>query len=277
MKYYLSTIADVTEEAGDDDWGKLVYTEKTAEIVKANGLGIEIAEFCISENMDKRFDEVLPHVLKNAEASPDKTLHAPYNELFPMAIEPLLVDIAYKRYEQSLDYCHRFGATKLIVHANYIQEMYWAEWFVSRHIAFWKRFLAEHDDDIVICVENVQEENPELILGILREVDDPRLRMCLDVGHANLTPVAPIDWLKACAPFVSHYHIHNNFGSPAEGRKSWGDRHLSPGNGNIDMKALLTLAEELTPNATAAIESYELEDSVAWLKENRFIGDGSSV
>ena len=32
MKYYLSTIADVTEEAGGDDLGKLVYTEKTAEM-----------------------------------------------------------------------------------------------------------------------------------------------------------------------------------------------------------------------------------------------------
>lgn len=277
MKYYLSTIADVTEGEADDDWGKLTYADKTAPLVTANGMGIEIAEFCISENMDNKFEEVLPHVLKNAEASPDKTLHAPYNELFPMAIDPLVVEAAYKRYEQSLEYCRRFGASKMIVHANYIQRLYYPERFVSRHIIFWKRFLAEHDDDIVICLENVQEEDPELILGILRGVDDPRLRMCLDVGHANLTKIAPMDWLKTCAPYISHYHVHNNFGPPEGLRKNIGDRHLSPGNGNIDMKALLTLAEELTPDATAAIESYELDESVAWLKENGFIGNSSSV
>ena len=271
MKYYISTRADVICEEGDGDWEKLTYVDRTAPLAAANGLGVEIAEFCISDNMDNKFEEVLPHVLKNAAAVPDKTLHAPYNELFPQAIEPLVVEVAYRRYEQTLGYCRRFGASKMIVHANYDDSLYFHKWFVNRHIDFWKRFLAEHDDPIEICVENVQEEDPELILGILRGVDDPRLRMCLDVGHANLGGPAPIEWLKVCAPFISHYHIHNNFGAPKEGKRSWGDRHLALGNGNIDMKALLALAEELTPAATAAIESYAPEDSVQWLKDNGFI------
>ena len=272
MKYYLSTIADVIEETPNNKWEKLVYLDKTAPIAAANGLGIELAEFCISENMDNKYEEILPHVLKNAEASSDKTLLAPYNEIFPMAIDPLLVEVAYKRYEQSLEYCRRFGASKMIVHSNYVEDLYYPEWFVSRNIDFWKRFLAEHDDDVVICMKNVREEDPELILGILRGVDDRRLRMCLDVGHANLTAREPVDWIKTCAPYISHYHIHNNFGAPTVGRKSISDMHLGLGNGNMDMKGILTLAEELTPHATAAIESEDLEDSVAWLKTNGFIG-----
>ena len=271
MKYYISTIADVICEEGDGDWEKLGYADRTAPLAAANGLGLEIAEFCISDNMDNEFETVLPHVLKNIAAVPDRTLHAPYNELFPQAIEPLIVEVAYKRYEQTLGYCKRFGAPKMIVHANYDESLYFTNWFVNRHIDFWKRFLSEHDDAIEICVENVQEDDPELILGILRGVGDPRLKMCLDVGHANLSPIAPIDWVRICAPFVSHYHIHNNFGAANISRRSLGDRHLALGNGNIDMKALLTLAEKLTPNATAAIESYDPESSVQWLKDNGFI------
>ena len=271
MKYYVSTIADVVCEEADGDWEKLSYIDRTAPLAAANRLGLELAEFCISDNMDNSFEDVLPHVLKNMEATPDRVLHAPYNELFPMAIEPLVVDVAYRRYAQTLEYCRRFGASKMIVHANYDENLYFPQWFINRHIDFWKKFLAEHDDDITICVENVKEEDPELILGILRGVDDPRLKMCLDVGHANLSSIAPTDWLRTCASFISHYHIHNNFGAPKEGRRSWGDRHLALGNGNIDMKALLTLAEELTPDATAAIESYDPESSVQWLKDNGFI------
>ena len=273
MKFYLSTLADIVEETPEDKWEKLVYIDYTAPLVKANGLGIEIAEFCISENMDDKFEDVLPHVIRNVEATPDITLHAPHNELFPAAIEPLLVELAYKRYEQSLAYCKRFGASKMVVHANYVQELYWPEWFVSRTVDFWKRFLAKHDDDIVICMENVYEEDPELILEVIRQVDDPRLRMCLDVGHANTTALAPIEWLKTCAPYISHYHLHNNFGAPEGGRKGAGDTHFSLGNGNIDMAALLNLAGELTPDATATVESYDQEDSVRWLKENGFIPD----
>ena len=271
MKYYVSSISDVMSEEADGDWEKLSYVKRTAPLAVQYGLGIEIAEFCISDNMDNEFETVLPHVEYSAAAVKDKTLHAPYNELFPMAIDPLIVDVAYKRYEQTLGYCKRFGAAKMIVHANYNDILYFPKWFVNRHIDFWKKFLAEHNDDIIICVENVTEEDPQLILDILKGVDDPRLRMCLDVGHANLSPIAPIDWLKVCAPYISHYHIHNNFGAPKEGKRSWGDRHLALDNGNIDMLALLKLAEELTPDATAAIESYDPERCAAWLKENGFI------
>ncbi len=271
MKYYISTISDVTEEVDDSGWEKINYVKRTAPLAKANGLGLEIAEFCISENMDLKFNDVLPHVEYNASMAEEKTIHAPYNELFPQAIDPLVAEVAYKRYIQTLDYCKRFGAKKMIVHANYIESLYFSVWFVQRHIDFWKRLLAERDDDITICIENVMEMTPDDILAIIKGVDDPRLKMCLDVGHANLTDIPPAEWLKTCAPYISHYHIHNNFGAPKEGKRSWGDRHLALGNGIIDMKALLTLAEELTPNATAAIESYEPEASVEWLKENGFI------
>ena len=271
MKYYISTITDVVCEENDGGWEKLSYIKRTAPLAKENGLGLEIAEFCISENMESKFEAVLPHVEYNASMAEDKVIHAPYNELFPQAIEPLVVEAAYKRYSQCLGYCERFGAKKMIVHANYVEAIYFPQWFINRHIDFWKRFLAEHPQDITICIENVMETDPEMILGILRGVDDPHLRMCLDVGHANLTDIAPMDWLRACAPFISHYHLHNNIGAPAQGRRSWGDRHSALGNGNIDMKALLLLAEEITPDATAAIESYEPEASVQWLKENGFI------
>jgi len=48
-------------------------------------------------------------------------------------------------------------------------------------------------------------------------------------------------------------------------RTSLGDRHSPLGDGIIDMKALLTLVEELTPNTTVAIEYYDPECSVQWL------------
>ena len=271
MKYYVSTIADVVCEEMDGDWEELSYEKRTAPLCKENGLGIELAEFCITENMDVKFDHVLPHVEYNASMVSEKALHAPYNEMFPMAIDPLVVEVARKRYDQTISYCQRFGAAKMIVHANYIEEEYFPVWFVNRHVEFWKSFLADHPEDITICVENVAERDPELILGILRGVDDSRLRMCLDVGHANLSGIEPIEWLRICAPYISHYHIHNNVGAPAEGKRSWGDKHSALGDGNIDMKALLTLAEELTPDATAAIESYEPEKSVQWLKDNGFL------
>lgn len=271
MKYYISTIADLCACDEDENMETVKYIKRTAPIVKAYNMGIEIAEFCISENMDKQYDAILPHVLSNIEASENRILHAPYCELYPMAIEPLVVEVAYKRYMQALEYCRRFGAHKMVAHANYIEEEYYPGWFVARHIDFWKKLLSKYNGNVIICLENVRENDPELILAILRTVDDLRLRMCLDIGHANLTEIKPGEWIKICAPYISHYHIHNNFGAAKEGRPNLADRHLPLGNGSIDMKGVLQLIKEFTPDATVAIESNEPEECVRWLRDNGFI------
>lgn len=271
MKYLISTIADVVCEEDEEQWERLTYLDRTEPVASAYGLGIELAEFSITENMDECFEDVLPHVEQCAASVTLKTLHAPYNELFPMAIDKKIVDVARDRYDQAWRYSLHFGAEKMIVHANYVEDMYFPAWFITRQTEFWQRFLDEHPEDIVICLENVMERTPELLLEILERVDDPRLRMCLDVGHANLSDVAPIDWLKACAPFISHYHLHNNDGPVKEGHRSLGDLHGPLGRGSIDMLTLLRTAEQLTPDATAAVESNEPEDCARWLTENGFI------
>ena len=271
MEYLISTITDVICEEGDGDWEKLTYVERTAPLAQAYGVGLELAEFCITDNMENSFEAVLPHVEACVAAVKRKTLHAPYNELFPMAIDPKVVAVARDRYDLAWEYCLRFGADKMIVHANYVRDLYFPGWFINRHVEFWKNFLADHPEDITICLENVMENDPRVLLGVLEGVGDPRLKMCLDSGHANLSGLAPIEWLKACATHISHYHIHNNDGPVDGDHRSVGDRHAALDKGSIDMLQFLKTAEELTPNATAAVESYDPESCVRWLRANGFI------
>ncbi len=51
-------------------------------------------------------------------------------------------------------------------------------WYVEKSILFWKDFLQETDMPIVL--ENVLEETPDMLLDIVKGVDDPRLRLCPD-------------------------------------------------------------------------------------------------
>ena len=270
MKYYLSTIADVDfEVVGNTE--KITYKTRTAPAAQKYGIGLELAEFCISENLDENMASILPHFESNRKSVSDAVLHAPYNELYPHAIDPKAVKLARERYEKVWDICLRYDISKIIVHANYVQCLYYPEWFKERSIEFWKSFLNAHPEDITICMENVMETDPSLITDIIKSVNSPRLRMCLDAGHANLTGIKPEDWLTECAEYIDHYHIHNNDGPALGDRPNLGDKHKALPNGTIDMKSLLTLAEKLTPNASAAVESYGIEESAAWLKENGFI------
>lgn len=103
-----------------------------------------------------------------------------------------------------------------------------------------------------------------MMIEIFREVDNPRLRMCLDVGHVNAySPVPVEEWVSACAEFLSHFHIHNNDGSQ--------DAHCAPGEGTISMAALLRQAQTLCPEATFTLEVLQAAPAVSWMLEERIL------
>ena len=56
---------------------------------------------------------------------------------------------------------------------------------MEQSVVFWREFLREIPAGITIALENVMEPGPEMLVEIVRQVEDPRLGLCLDVGHAN--------------------------------------------------------------------------------------------
>ena len=136
-------------------------------------------------------------------------------------------------------------------------------WYVEQSILFWKEFL-QKDPGVQIVLENVLEDDPQWLLDIVKGVDDPRLRLCLDVGHVNAYSALPVmDWLEMWAPYISHFHIHNNDGSR--------DQHNALTDGTIPMVQLLSRAQELCPEATYTLELMKDKPSVEWLAENNWI------
>ena len=244
-----------------------LYISTTASDAHAvavkNGFGIEIAEYCTAWNMDEKFSEVHPKVLEAIDGTANRVLHAPFNELFPCAIDKKARELAAERYRQAIRLAKDYCATKVVVHGGYNPWIYYPVWYVEQSIIFWKAFLQE-DPGVQIVLENVLETEPQWLLDIVKGVDDPRLRLCLDIGHVNAYSKIPVaDWLKEWAPYLSHFHIHNNDGS-------W-DTHNALMDGSIPVKEFLEQASRLCPNATFTLELMEAEKSVNWMAENNLI------
>ena len=245
-KLYLSTIAS-----------------DAVQVAQCYGLGLEIAEYCTAWNMDEEFDGVDPAVKQKLANIASSTLHGPYNELFPCAIDKKARELAAYRYRQAIRLAKRYGCEKVIIHSGYYERMYYPVWFVEQSILFWKEFLKE-DPGVEILLENVFEMDPQWLVDIVKAVDHPRLKLCLDVGHANAYSDIPVmQWLEHWAPYLSHFHVHNNDGIT--------DLHSPLNEGQIPMKALLTRIEQLCPDATVALELINTEASVQWLLENHLI------
>lgn len=232
-------------------------------VAREYGFGLELAEFCTAWNMDEKFIHVDSVVKKKLEGIPRSLLHAPYNELFPCAIDKKARALAAERYRQATDLATRYGSRKVIIHGGYNPRIYFPVWYVKQSVLFWQDFLRDNPG-VEIVLENVLEDDPRWLLDIVAGVDDPRLRLCLDIGHVNAYSSVPLtDWLVLWAPYLSHLHIHNNDGSR--------DAHNALNEGTIPIKELLLQAQHLCPDATYTLELMNDAPSVVWLQENDLI------
>ena len=151
-------------------------------------------------------------------------LHGPFNELFPCAIDPKARRLAAQRYRQACGLAASYGADKVVIHAGFVPNVYYPCWYTEQSILFWREFLKDMPENRTICLENVMESDPAWMRDIVKEVNDPRLAICLDVGHANVCSRIPVSgWLETLGPWIRHFHIHNN--------DSRADTHYSLGAG----------------------------------------------
>ena len=237
-RLFLSTIAD-----------------DAVQTAREFGLGVELAQFCLAENMDKTPPDVQAS-LDAALEVPRRVLHAPFAELCPAAIDPLVREVAKRRFLQAAALAKRYGAEKMVVHSGFIPLVYYPEWFAPQSAAFWREFLNDVGG-LTLCVENVMETSPDALRQVAEQVNDPRLRICFDVGHAFCQSGDLAPWLDALAPYSSHVHLHNNHGSS--------DEHLGLPDGTLDMAAVIRQLEALAPQATYTLEVRSARASVEWL------------
>ena len=235
-----------------------------ADTARRYSLGLEIAEYCTAYNMDEHFPETDRAVREKLSGVSCAVLHAPFNELFPCAIDPRARALAADRYREAIALAGRYGAKKVVIHGGYNPKIYYPCWYTEQSALFWREFL-RGDPGVDIVLENVLEEEPEYLLDIVRETDSPRLGLCLDVGHVNAYSRVPLtEWLGKLAPYLRHFHLHNNDGSA--------DTHAPLDAGSIPMKDFLRRALKLCPGATFTLELPEdTARGARWLADNGFI------
>ena len=228
-RLYLATIA-----AGAD------------ETASRFGLGLEIDEFCTAANFDADFDRWDGVARAHLAHSDRFVFHAPFAELCPCAIDPMVRDVTMRRFRQAAALSRAYGIRRIVVHSGFIPHVYYPVWFVEQSARFF-RALLDAEPEVAICVENVLDDDPAPLMDLADAVDDPRLGLCLDVGHANAVSKIPVrQWLKRLAPRLMHLHLHDNDGTF--------DFHLPPGDGKIGFPELFDFLDERVPAATWTFE-----------------------
>lgn len=241
---------------------------EVSELCKREHLGIEVQSFC-NPYMEK-LDEVLEEhkkVLKNMNCS--KSLHAPFWDLNSGTKMKGLRKETLDIFNNAYHIAKELGCTEMVVHNGYIPGTYEYSGWVNRATDFWAEFFADKNDSIIVCLENQFEDDSEIMKLEIDAMTDPRLKICLDVGHAHANSNMSVEeWIFSLKDRIAYFHLHNNHGK--QYRKGYNnDEHLGINNGTIDMSSVLHLAESHCPNAIWNIETAvsDLAESLIFLKE----------
>ena len=106
---------------------------------------------------------------------------------------------------------------------------------------------------VIICLENMPMLNfsistPEEILGLIEEINDDNLQMCLDVGHVNVFKELNLyEEVIRIKKRLRVLHVHDNMIAR--------DLHLLPTFGNVDWKGFAKGLKEIGFNGSFSIET----------------------
>jgi sugar phosphate isomerase/epimerase len=191
------------------------------------------------------------------------TMHAPFMDLSPGALDRLVREATRRRFSQSMDAAEILRPSVVVFHPGYDR------WRFGGSRDRWLRYSVETFRGVleraeaigcVVAVENIFEEEPSTLLALLEAIDSPLFRHCFDVGHWNLfSKYSMTEWFAELGAFIAEAHIHDNHGTD--------DDHRPLGEAGIDFSLFFRLMAKYAPEAAWTIEAHS-RDAVQRALEN---------
>lgn len=183
------------------------------------------------------------------------TIHAPFMDLNPGAIDTTIREATRRRLHQTLDAAEMLRPRVIVVHPGF-DELHYGDnriTWLKNSIDFWRELIPRaREIGCILAVENIFEKEPSTLRALLEALDDPHFRYCFDVGHWNMfTTIGMAEWFAEVGPFIAESHIHDNHGVF--------DEHLPVGEGAIDFNSFFPLLKQYAPDAVWTIEAHSLE------------------
>jgi sugar phosphate isomerase/epimerase len=182
-------------------------------------------------------------------------IHAPFFDLNPGALDPLIRDATRLRFEQTLALAEQLGAAVVVIHPGVDKwrypnlEQVWCDNAAELLAPLIERAARI---DCRLALENIYEESPGNLVQLVNRLDSASFGHCFDIGHWQLFSRQPQDrWLDALGDKLIHLHLHDNHGRA--------DEHLPPGAGCIDFKPLLKQIARLRQAPTITLEAHSKE------------------
>jgi len=182
-------------------------------------------------------------------------IHAPFFDLNPGALDPLIRQATRQRLEQTLEFADRLHANLVIIHPGV------DKWRYPRLEHVWLSLAQDFLPPLVerarsvgcrLAIENIYEESPDTLVKLVDGIGSDSFGHCFDAGHWHLFGRRPMaEWLRSVASKLFHLHLHDNHGRA--------DEHLPVGEGTIDFTPLREHLKTAATTPSLTLEAHSPE------------------
>ena len=184
------------------------------------------------------------------------TLHAPFFDLAPGALDPYILEKTRDKLELAFQLISLFSPKVIVCHLQFEDNKHgykYPEW-LSAASTTWATLVdiaARHNTMVVL--ENTYETSPTMHLDVLRGLNSTHAGFCLDVGHLlAFSKTSWQTWLPTLLPWLAHLHLHDNTGVR--------DEHLAPGRGNFNFPELFCYLKQQHCSPSVTFEPHSVDD-----------------
>lgn len=183
------------------------------------------------------------------------SVHAPFMDLNPGAVEPLVQEVTTKRYQQTLEAAARLGAHLVVFHPGFDRWRYGnheSAW-LEQCLSFWPKICVQAETKgLKLALENIYDDNTRLLVSLVNQLDADCLGHCFDIGHWQLFGEQKMStWLGNLKDRLFHLHLHDN--------KGRNDDHLPIGAGKIDFEPLWSHLHKTGLRPTMTLEAHKVD------------------
>lgn len=215
-------------------------------------------------------DEINPQTLQwtsrqVAECNMRPKVHAPFFDLNPGALDPVIRQATKHRLQQALSFAGDINSNLMILHPGVDKWRYpnLSQAWLDNAVDFFADFITSAEQvGCRLVIENIYEDSPDILIQLVNRLDSEWFGHCFDAGHWHLFGRRPLgEWLEAISSRLYHMHLHDNHGRA--------DEHLPVGAGTIDFMPLRKHLHNMVLSPSITLEAHKAEHLVESLQNVR--------
>lgn len=208
--------------------------EEYLVFIKQHKLNLEI--FFQASALDTLKPGDIEQLKDRLDYEPSFSIHAPFMDLSPAAVDSRVRAVTLERFSQVLDIAGILSPDTLVFHSGYEKWKYAlnTDIWLRESVKTWTPFIERAARlGVRIAIENIFEDEPSNLRLLMDEFKSENFGICFDTGHFNLFSKVPLSqWIESLGEYFIELHLHDNDKSA--------DLHLPPGDGTFDFKALFS-------------------------------------